>query len=459
MLKNEYFHDLNEQIVTYINQNDQLNGFILNLNFSVQPNNFSSLMLFGLSLCNYALMYWANIFLARHLAIDAFDDYSVAISIVTLLSTLATLGLEKYALRLISLYIERENWPRLRGFWLFSLRSIVLFSVLLLGLLGFGLESILAFHNAEFHIAIVIYAGFLPVIALCLFLTEVVTVYGKQIQALALYRFFLPAVFLLLVICVDHYQLGVTAISAVLCFGAAWCLTLILLFITVRAASPTELRKVKPDSKGRRWWLKKSLPLLVSSVMMTLLTSAGTIILEVLHPSQAVVGTYAVAMQTGSLISLIGTSTNRYYLPMLVVLLERRDQSAIKALLDKRMQLIACFIAVFLGIIGVWGQQILDLFGSNFSQGYHALFISAAGAAFSTLFSDSPYHLQFMGRNRLVVGLMSLAALSMIAFSLMLGSRYGATGVALAYAVPTMLLFSILKWQSSRHMRNLFAIN
>lgn len=428
----------------------------MNPNFSVRPDNFSSLMLFGLSLSHYALMYWANIFLARHLAIDAFDDYSVAVSTVTLLSTLATLGLEKYALRLVSLYIERENWPQLRGFWLFSLRVIVLFSILLLGLLGLGLESILALQDADFHIAIAIYAGFLPVIALCLFLTEVITVYGKQIQALALYRFFLPTVFLLLISGVRYFQHGMTAVSAVLCFGAAWCLTLILMLVTVRAASPTELKQVKPDSKGRRWWLKKSLPLLVSSLMMTVLTSAGTIILEILHPSQAVVGTYAVAMQTAGLISLIGTSTNRYYLPMLVVLLERRDQSAIKVLLAKRTQLIACFIAVFLGIIGIWGQEILDLFGSDFSQGYQALLICATGAAFSTLFSDSPYYLQFMGRNRLVVSLMSLSALSMVGLSFILGFRYGATGVALAYAVPTMLLFSNLKWLSNRHMRKLF---
>jgi O-antigen/teichoic acid export membrane protein len=164
-------------------------------------------------------------------------------------------------------------------------------------------------------------------------------------------------------------------------------------------------------------------------------------------------------MQTTGLISLIGTSTNRYYLPMLVVLLERRDHRAIKALLAKRMRLIACFIAAFLSIIGAWGQEILDLFGSDFSQGYQALFISAAGAAFSTLFSDSPYYLQFMGRNRLVVSLMSLAALSMIGLSFILGSRYGSTGVALAYAMPTMLLFSSLKWLANRHMRNLFAIN
>ncbi len=428
----------------------------MNPNFSVQPNNFSSLMLFGLSLSHYALMYWANIVLARHLAIDAFDDYNVAVSIVTLLSTLATLGLEKHALRLISLYIERENWSHLRGFWLFSLRIIVLFSLLLLGLLGVGLESILALQDADFHIAIVIYAGFLPVIALCLFLTEVITVYGKQMLGLALYRVFLPAIFLLLLSGLHHFQLGLTAVSAVLCFGAAWCLTLIMMLITVRVASPSELRGVNPNSKDRRWWLKNSLPLLISSVMMTVLNNAGTIILEILHPSQAVVGTYAVAIQTAGLISLIGTSTNRYYLPMLVVLLERNDQAAIKDLLRKRLQLIACFITFFMGIIGVWGQEILSLFGSDFSQGYQALLISALGAAFNTLYSISSYYLQFMGRNRLVVSLMSLTVFSMIGLSFILGSRYGSTGVALAYAVPTMLLFSSLKWLANRHMRNLF---
>ncbi|MGR9013111.1 MAG: lipopolysaccharide biosynthesis protein [Gammaproteobacteria bacterium] len=428
----------------------------MNPNFSVQANNFSSMMLFGLSLCNYGLMYWANIFLARHLAVDAFGDFSVAISIVTLLSTLATMGLEKYALRLIALYIERKNWPRLRGFLRFSLRAIFLLSILLMGLLSLGLESLLVLQNADFHIAIVIYAGFLPVIALCLFLIEVITVYGVQILALALYRFFLPAVFLLLIIGLSYFQLEVTAVSAVLCFGAAWCLTLILMIIVVRANSPRELRQAKIDSTGRRWWLKKSLPLLMSSVMMTLLTSGGIIILEILYPSQAEVGTYAVAMKTAALISLIGTSTNRYYLPMLVVLLERRNQVAIKALLCKRMRLIAGFIVVFLSIVGVFGQEIIDLFGANYSQGYQALFISATGAAFSTLFSDSPYYLQFMGRNRIVVSLMALAALSMVALSFILGARYGATGVALAYAVPTILLFSSMKWQAYRHMRQLF---
>lgn len=414
-------------------------------------------MLFGLSLINYLLMYWANIFLARHLDVGAFGDYSVAMSIVTLLSTLATLGLEKYALRAVSLYIERKNWSYLRGFWLFSLRTIVLCSILLVGLLSLWLGAFSPAHKTDYHTVAIVYSGFLPVIAIVLFLVEVITVYGVQILAFALYRFFLPAAFLLLITGLRAFHFELTAVSAVLCFGIAWCLTLILMIITARIVSPRELRRTEPSSKGRRWWLKKSLPLLISSLMMTVLTSVGIIILEVLYPSQAVVGTYAVVMKTSALISLIGTSTNRYYLPMLVVLLERQDQRGIQILLNKRMRLIAGFIVVFLTIAGVWGQEILDLFGSDFSQGYPALCISAVGAAFSTLFADSPYYLQFMGKNRLVVGLMSFAAIDMISLSYILGPDYGATGVALAYAVPTMLLFIILKWLANRHMRNLFS--
>ena len=130
----------------------------------LHPNNFRSLLMFALALANYALMYIANILLARSLTVDDFDDYSVALSIVTMLSTLATLGLEKYALRAVALFRDRQDWPKFRGFWLFSLRTISGFSLILVALLGFVLEAILAIHHADYHIAIVIYACFLPII-------------------------------------------------------------------------------------------------------------------------------------------------------------------------------------------------------------------------------------------------------------------------------------------------------
>lgn len=404
-------------------------------------------------------MYWANIFLARHLDMDAFDDYSVAVSVVTLLSSLATLGLEKYALRLLALNIERAMWSRLRAFCHFSIKVIVLFSLGLMAITVLGLAALIVWQQAPPHAAILIYIGFLPVIALCLFLVEVITVYGHQILALALYRFLVPALFLIWLFLLNDFHIEFSAVSAVSCLGAAWCVALLLMGISVKAVAPHVADTSAATRKDKRKWLQKSLSLLLSGLMMTFLMSAGTITLEILYPSEAVVGIYAVAMQTATLISLVGTSTNRYYLPMLVVLLERRDQAGVHSLLIKRLRLIIGFVALFLGVIGGWGYDILSLFGDEFVQGYPILFICALGSIAMTLFSDSLYYLQFMGQNRHVIGLMCLACLSMLVLSVVLGARHGAMGVAVAYAAPTLLLFCALKWRAHQHMRRYLGIS
>ena len=96
-----------------------------NFRIDLHIKNFRSLLLVLFALANYAIMYVAHILLARSLTVDDFGDYSVAISIVTILSTLATLGLEKYALRVVALFSDHKDWSAYRGYWLFSLRTIL----------------------------------------------------------------------------------------------------------------------------------------------------------------------------------------------------------------------------------------------------------------------------------------------------------------------------------------------
>ncbi|MGY6277505.1 lipopolysaccharide biosynthesis protein [Methylomonas sp. MgM2] len=399
-------------------------------------------------------MYWANIYLAHHLNTDGFADYSVAISVVTLLSSLATLGLEKYALRFVALNIEREKWGRLRNFLRFSLKTIVLTSFALLITMTVTLESILAWKHADFHIAIVIYAAFLPVIALSLFLVEIVTVFGSQILAMALYRVFLPASYIASVISLQHTSFELSASSSVVCLGFAWFLTLGLLGIAAYRASPKALRRSVPNSQDRLKWIGRSLPLLINSLMMTLMNSAGPIILHAMHPSGFQVGLFAIVMQTNAVIALVSTSTNRYYLPMLMVLVERGDAKGTKSLLFKRMQTISGFITLYIGVIFAFGLDILDLFGPGFSDGYLTLCICALGASCNTLFSDSPYYLQFMGHARLVVTLTGITTACMLISSILLSRHYGATGVAVAYAVPITILFCSFKLLANSHMRH-----
>ena len=417
---------------------------IQNHPLDLHPNNYAQLLMIALALANYALMYAANILLARSLTVDDFDDYSVALSIVTMLSTLATLGLEKYALRAVALFRDRQDWPRFRGFWLFSLRTITGFSLLLGAVLSIGLEAMLAIHHADYHVAIIIFAGFLPIIAITLFLVEVIAAHGAHLLSMAIYRFFLPLVYLLLLIGLSFNPAKLSALTAVLCFGFAWVLTLIVIWCVAKMLMPVEVKQSIPVRHGKKW-LSRSLPLVFSSLLLTIMTSSGVIILELLFPSGIEVGTYAIAAQTGGFISLIGTSTNRYYLPMMVVMIDRRDKQSIQRLMNQRTWILGGLILLLLATLVFSGHKILGLFGDQFGAGYNTVLIIAVGAAISALYADIPYYLQFMGFHRAVLSLIMLATLSMVTLGFFLGAEYGSAGVALAYMIPVVLLFIILR--------------
>lgn len=418
------------------------------------PNSFNSVLLFMLALSNYALMYGANILLARALNVGEFDDYNVALSTVTILSTLATLGLEKYALRAVPLFRERQYWRRYRGFWLFSLRTITAFSVLLTLILGVSLEAILAFYGTDYHFAIVVYAGFLPIIAVTLFLVEFQAAHGAYLFSVAVYRLLLPIIYLIVLLGIAISLARLSALIAVSCYGIAWTAVCFLMWRSSAFFMPAAVHHASPMSSGAIW-LRSSLPLVMNSLMMTIMTSSGVVILKLMFPSGQEVGIYAAAAQTGSFISLIGTSTNRYYLPMMVTLTERRDKQAIRRLMQERSLIVGGLILFLLLMIYGYGNKILGLFGTHFHAGYDALVIIGVGASISALYADIPYYLQFMGRKKIVFYFTMAATVSMIALSFIMGPILGPMGVALAYMTAVITLFVSLRITASLHFRRL----
>lgn len=91
----------------------------------LQQQRLQALILCVFSVANYGLLYVTAILLARTLSVPDFDDYNVAVSSVLVLTALATLGLEKYALRCLPAWHNHQDWARSRGFLLFS-RNLIL---------------------------------------------------------------------------------------------------------------------------------------------------------------------------------------------------------------------------------------------------------------------------------------------------------------------------------------------
>jgi len=53
------------------------------------------------------------------------------------------------------------------------------------------------------------------------------------------------------------------------------------------------------------------------------------------------------------------TSTNRYYLPMMVVMIDRRDKQSIQRLMNQRTWVVGGLVLILLAILIFSGQKIL----------------------------------------------------------------------------------------------------
>ena len=424
----------------------------MNVFLAKEIDHFRSFLFFLLALGNYLLFYAANILLARSLSIEDFDDYSVAVSITTTLSTIATLGLEKYALRCLPILIDRKSWSLIHGFWRYATRLISLLSFLLFTLLGSVLETSLALIGADYHVSIVIVAAFLPVIAAVLFFVEVATANGAQLAAVAIYRLALPATFLCLLLSIRSFDISLTAVTVALCYGGAWAPVFVFSRLLVRVTMPRPVWK-SPFAYQKRKWLRRAIPFLLTSLLLGISASSGIVVLEMLYPSDAVVGTYAVAVQTGTFVVVIATSTNRYYLPIMAVFMERRDEQSMQRTMRQRLTFVSILSLLFLGFVIVFGHAILDLFGPNFNSGYSSLCIIATGAVVTTVFADTPYLLQFTEANKMVVLATALAVVTNISLTVTLAQNYGSIGSAWGYTISMGLLFLILKVLAGINLR------
>ncbi|MGX2041029.1 lipopolysaccharide biosynthesis protein [Methylocaldum sp. MU1018] len=408
-----------------------------------------SLVLCVLAVVNYLLFYVIHITLARNLSVRDFDDFSVALSAVTILSTVATLGLDKYALRCIPVYRERGDWTRVSGFWKFSLSTIVLFSLLLAVFAGLILEG---GRGVDSHAAIAVLALFLPVIAPALFLVEVVTANGGQIEAVVIYRLLLPASFLFFIYLIFLFDLPMTAAGVACGYGLAWLWTLSAIHQLARLTMPEDAWRTRPAFLKTKW-VRRAVPLLLNSWMLSVMAGSGVIVLELLYPSDAIVGTYAVAAQTGTFIVLLANTVNRFYLPLTSMFMERSDALSLRRLMRHRLMVVGGLATAFLTVVVTLGQTILGWFGPHFDDGYEALCMLAAGASINALFSDSPYYLQFMKRSRSVFVSTCYAVAINLTIGFYLSDRFGALGAACGYSLSMGFLFIRLRYQAHRHLK------
>lgn len=414
---------------------------------NISKKNAISLVFFSLG--SSFLSYATIIIFARAMSINEYDDYAVAISTIAIMATLAEMSTGKYALRIMPSYRENRKWALAKGYLRYSIILIFLVSTILMFItLYFDYKDDGIFGANTLGIAIL----FLPVIAWVGAGSEFITANLAVIRSAFVTRLLVPGLTFMLGIFWVLSPYEFTASQGVLFYGIGWLVGLFVVVLFLRQTTQPEIRKAPAEYRSREW-ITKSLPFIFFALLITVLAKVGVIVLQIVHPQEAMVAVYAVAMETGALIYLIAKSTDKMFLPDVSLMIERQDFAGLRSGRNRRWRYLGSVCAVYLLIIFFFGREILLIFGPEFESGYPALCIIAVATSVWTMASLSPSYLKYIGKARFVIVATAIAVISHIGLCFPLGYYLGATGAALSYAIPVILLYSIMAILTGHHLR------
>ena len=415
----------------------------------------STTVLLLLSILSCALSYSTAIVVARSLGVNGYDDYAVAISAALILATLAEMGTGKYAMRILPQFVENNQWSLAKGYYKFSFRLIFAVSIVLALFMAVS-EWLKDDTFGNYALGIVIL--FLPIMAWVGAGAEFVIAQGAAIRSALVTRMIVPGSALAFVAAGSSMSSNFTAPMAALCFGASWIFGLVAISLILWRTTPSQIISATPEL-SQKTWVSNAFPFLLVALLLTLLARIGVVILEIVHPDEAVVAVYAAAFDTGAIIYIVAKSTDKLFLPRISLMIERKDVLGLRRTRMHRWLWMGIICAGYLLVIFIFGKRILSMFGDDFIEGYTALCIISVATAISTMASISPSYLGYVQLHAFVLVAIGLSVVAHIILCFPLGYRFGATGAAFSYALPVVTLYLTLMVVANRRLRLLAELN
>lgn len=387
---------------------------------------------------SYAVTLAIHVAVARLLDPVDFGAYSAAVAMSLVICTCATLGLEKYALRVMPEYLRNNSIAKVRGYILFGAALTVICGTAL------GFFGIAAYEQWGPHtkgIAVLEQMlWYVPAIALFLFLLEIATIFGAAAAATTIYRLVQPM--LVVIGIVPNIMGGFTVEEAVTIYGGSWVVSLAILAVYLAVSLPKVMYS-RRMTVHPRLWVANGMGYLGLSLLMMLFWQSAILVLEILKGDRTGVALLSASLQIAGLAVIIQTATMRIFAPELARRIAANDLQGQQQLLRRRALFMLVLGGCFLLLVLQFGREFLGLFGKSYVEAYPTLVLLTIGNVVSIVFGSGSVFLQFHGRHRLALAL--AAGGTVLAFTaISVAANFGGYAtVAQTYTVA-IILFSLV---------------
>jgi O-antigen/teichoic acid export membrane protein len=388
----------------------------------------------------------SQVLVVRYLSRGDFGAFALAITVASVGHRVACAGHGQVTARFLALYLERRDYPRLLGVALLSATcSLAVTSVLLLGLLVAG-PSTLGLSSGSALIRQLILVLFLLAAtdALDDLLESAFAVLGNPGSIFFRKYLLTPGLLLAVSVAVVLSGGGVLVLAlgylATAVAGVAMYVLLLVRLLRADGLWPV-LRATRPWVPVREV-LAMGLPLISTEVLNVSLNYGGVLLLAAQAGASEVAGLRAVAPFAAMGLIVLYTST-QLFVPHLSRLYGRGDLAGMRTTYWRTAAwLVVLSLPIYL-LTGPFAPAVTTtLLGARYSSSATTLALLSSGIFASALLGFSTATAMVLGRvHRLLVINLACAALVLPLDQLLL-PRWGARGIAAAFAV-TILVQSV----------------
>jgi O-antigen/teichoic acid export membrane protein len=379
-----------------------------------------------------------QVMLARLLGVEEFGIYAYVLAWLNVLVLLATLGFENTLVRYVAVYRSARDWSLLRGIVRTSNAFVVLMGLLIAVCVWFGGWFYHTLGAPGTGRAFMFAAGVIPLLALAM--TNQAAIRGLK----NVVRGQLPVLFvyplLTTVVVAGWHQAastGLTAANAMLATMVAALVSLILSYYWARQHLPPQV-KTAGCVYAVRDWFAMSIPMLWLAGMGIVLTHTDIIMLGLIEDTQNA-GIYGAAVRISMVVAFGLTATNTIVAPVVAELYGKNEIEELRRILRLVARGVFAVTAVVSVLLLLFGKEVLDIFGSEFSAGYAALLVLLAGQLINTVSGPVGYVMTMTGHQNRASVIIGLCAIANIVLNALLIPAYGMLGAASATAITTAM--------------------
>lgn len=392
------------------------------------------------------LMSGATLLLARFLGAKEFGYYAWALSWVTILRVVITLGYDNLLVREAAALAPSGSWTQLRGLMRRCNQTIFGVSLVLLPVTA-GLGALIAGPRSGQFAALVVGLTSLPFLSLMSMRQAMAQGLSRIIASRLPEDLVIPVAFLALVVGVE--LLSPEKLDATVATGlrvASILLALGLAIVLVRRYLPKAV-----DPAAYRYALKRlaasSIPLVMISTAHVFILEIGTIIIGAIV-SSAAAGGYAVALKIATTLALIEAAANQALAPIVVNLHTRGEHRRLQSVLTKASRAMAGLSALGGALIIVLAGPILAFVGPDFAGFENVLRILVVGSLLNLISGPCQLLLIMTGHERDTAVVFVGAAILCAPLTIALTWAFGPTGTATAMAIAVFTWNAVLVWRA-----------